>query len=119
MGHGLVCGREYALGLTFKTWIFLKIVKLLYILCSGGSYYTTKPETGTFKLILSRGLKVQKGASRKDGTNNSNSFDGTFNANNELVDASSNKSLTKLRGNLASCVEGNGTTVTVKGKKTF
>lgn len=89
--------------------------------CFEGSYSTTKPETSTFNLILSRGLKVHKGASRKDGTTTSNSFDGTINANNELIDASSNKSLAKLSGdNLAAAfVDGNGSTVTVKGKRTF
>ena len=89
--------------------------------CFEGTYSTTRPEAGTFNLILSRGLKLFGGASRKDGSTTSNAFNGTINANNELIDASSNKSIATLTGdNLsATFVDGNGATVTVKGKRTF
>lgn len=89
--------------------------------CFEGTYSTTKPETGTFNLILSRSLKIHSGVTRKDGTTTTGSFSGTINASNELIDASSNKSLSTLSGdNLsATFVDGNGSTVTVKGKRTF
>ena len=89
--------------------------------CFEGTYSTTKPETGTFNLILSRSLKLHGGASRKDGSTTSNSFNGTINANNELIDASSNKYLATLAGDNLSgkFVDGNGSTVNVTGKRTF
>ena len=89
--------------------------------CFEGTYSTTKPETGTFNLILSRGLKLHSGVARKDGSTGTNSFDGTINANNELIDASSNKYLATLAGDNLSgkFVDGNGSTVNVTGKRTF
>lgn len=89
--------------------------------CFEGTYSTTKPETGTFNLILSRSLKLHGGASRKDGTTTSNSFNGTINANNELIDVPSNNYLATLSGDVLSgkFADGNGSTVTVTGKRTF
>ena len=89
--------------------------------CFEGTYSTTKPETGTFNVILSRGLKLHGGASRKDGSTTSNSFKGTINANNELIDVPSNNYLATLSGDVLSgkFVDGNGSTVNVTGKRTF
>lgn len=89
--------------------------------CFEGTYSTTKPETGTFNLLLSRGLKLFGGASRKTGESESHSFHGTINANSELVDADGGKVLAKLSGDAlaATFVDGNGSTVTVAGKRTF
>ena len=89
--------------------------------CFEGTYSTTKPETGTFNLLLSRSLKLFGGASRKTGSSESNSFHGSINANNELVDADGGKVLAKLTGDAlaATFVDGNGSTVTVAGKRTF
>lgn len=89
--------------------------------CFEGTYSTTKPETGTFNVILSRGLKLHGGASRKDGSTTSNSFNGTINANNELIDVPSNNYLATLSGDVLSgkFVDGNGSTVNVTGKRTF
>ncbi|MCO5948377.1 hypothetical protein [Mucilaginibacter flavidus] len=89
--------------------------------CFEGTYSTTKPETGTFNLLLSRSLKLFGGASRKTGSSESNSFHGSINANSELVDADGGKVLAKLTGDVlaATFVDGNGSTVTVTGKRTF
>lgn len=89
--------------------------------CYEGTYTTTKPETGTFNLILSRGLKVHAGSSRKDGTTTSNPFGGTINANNELIDSSNGKYLATLSGDnlTGKFVDGGGSTVTVTGKRTL
>jgi hypothetical protein len=89
--------------------------------CFEGTYSTTRPETGTFNLLLSRSLKLFGGASRKTGDSQSNSFHGAINANSELVDADSGKVLAKLTGDAlaATFVDGNNATVTVTGKRTF
>ena len=89
--------------------------------CFEGTYSSTRPETGTFNLLLSRSLKLFGGAARKDGSSESNSFHGVINANNELVDADSGKVLAKLTGDAlaATFVDGNNATVTVTGKRTF
>lgn len=104
-----------------STFSIIKETASSLVECFEGTYSTTKPETGIFNLILSRNLKVFSGASRKDGSTASNAFNGTINAYNELIDASSNKSIVTLTGdNLASTfVDGSGSTVTVKGKRTF
>ncbi len=89
--------------------------------CFEGTYSSTRPETGTFNLLLSRSLKLFGGAARKTGSSESNSFHGAINANNELVDADSGKVLAKLTGDAlaATFVDGNNATVTVTGKRTF
>jgi hypothetical protein len=59
--------------------------------------------------------------SRKNLATTSNPFNGTISANNELIDASNGKSLATLSGdNLsATFVDAAGSTVTIKGKRTF
>ncbi|MBC7650723.1 MAG: hypothetical protein H7101_03130 [Deinococcales bacterium] len=99
----------------------LKETSTSLIECFEGTYSTTKPEAGTFNLILSRSLKIHNGASRKTGATSSNSFSGTIDANNNLIDATNGKTIATLSGdNLAATfVDGGGSTVTVIGKRTF
>jgi hypothetical protein len=89
--------------------------------CFEGTYDSTRPETGTFNLLLSRSLKLFGGASRKTGSSQSNSFHGSINSNSELVDADGGKVIAKLTGDAlaAKFVDGNNATVTVAGKRTF
>jgi hypothetical protein len=89
--------------------------------CFEGIYSTTKPETGTFNFMLSRGLKVYSGVSRKDNSTGTGTFDGTINANNELLDNSAQKVFGKLVGDnmVGTFLDSNGSTVTVNSKRTF
>ena len=104
-----------------SSFIIIKETSASLLECFEGSYSNTKPETGTFNLILSRSLKIHKGFSKKMGANTTSPFSGTIDANNNLVDATNGKTLATLSGdNLAATfVDGNGSTVTVKGKRTF
>jgi hypothetical protein len=103
------------------TFSILKETSTSLIECFEGTYSTTKPETGIFNVILSRNLKVHSGTSRKDGTTTNGPFNGSINAANELIDASNNKYLATLSGDnlTGTFVDGSGSTVTVKGKRTF
>jgi hypothetical protein len=77
-------------------------------------------ETHTFNLILSRGLKVYKGAEKLIGASSSKSFNGNINTANELIDAASNKSIGKLTSDKLDGVFAGGTgPVTVSSKRTF
>ncbi|WP_295799223.1 hypothetical protein [Mucilaginibacter sp.] len=89
--------------------------------CFEGTYDSTRPETGTFNLLLSRSLKLFGGASRKTGSSESHSFHGVINANSELVDSDGGKVIAKLTADAlaATFVDGNNATVTVTGKRTF
>lgn len=86
-----------------------------------GTYATSKPETGTFNILLSRTLKLWGGNARKDGTTESNDVDGTINDNGELVESDNNNVVGKLSGDNISGTfkDSNGSTVTISGKRTL
>jgi len=108
-------------GHTSATFTLAKETSNALIECFEGAYNSTRPETGTFNLLLSRNLKLFGGAARKTGSSESNSFHGIINANNDLVDADGGKVLTRLTSDAleGSFVDGNNATVTVTGKRTF
>lgn len=90
--------------------------------CFEGTYSTTKPETGTINLILSRTLSKWSGVARPTGASASGTAgDGPI-SNNNLIDPSqNNKSIGTLTGDAlnGSFLDGNGRTVTVTGKRTL
>lgn len=89
--------------------------------CFEGTYHTTLPEDGTFNLLLSRTLKLYGGRARKNGAASSTSFNGSINANNDLVDAQNNQVMGHLSSDMISGTfkDGNGSTVTISAKRTF
>ena len=104
-----------------STFAIIKETSASLIECFEGTYTTTKPETGTFNFILSRSLKVYSGVSKKDGSTSTGTFDGTINANNELLDNSAQKVFGKLTAdNMAGTfLDGNNSTVNITSKRTF
>ncbi len=107
-------------GHTTAQFNLLKETSLALLECFEGTYETTKPETGTFNMLISRTLGKMGGSSRKtSGTSNGN-FEGT-------VDASGNLKNTDglLMGKIiadeisGSFKDDNGRTVTIKAKRTL
>lgn len=90
--------------------------------CFEGIYNSSKPETGTFNIILSRSLGLWTGVARAAGTTStSNAGTGSI-TNNNLIDPSqNNKSIGTLNGDAlnGSFVDNNGRTITIKGKRTL
>lgn len=88
--------------------------------CFEGTYSTTKPETGTFNILLSRKLAKFGGASRKSGSMESEDIeDGTIDASSNLY--MDGTLIGKLSGDNidGSFKDSNGSTVTIKGKRTL
>ena len=104
-----------------STFTLLKETSSALIECFEGNYSTTRPETGTFNMVLSRTLKKYKGSSRKTGGTPNAPFTGTINANNELIDDAKGTNIGKISGDnfSNSFVDGAGSTVTINGKRTF
>jgi hypothetical protein len=86
-----------------------------------GTYNSTKPEIGTFNLILSRTLKLWGADAREDGSTDVNSVDGTINDNGELVSSDNGVIIGKLNGdNLTGTFTDSGNrTINITGKRTL
>ena len=87
--------------------------------CFEGTYSSTKPETGTFNLIISRSLGKMGGSSRKDGSTSNGDFDGTITADGKLMQDGTDY-IGTVNGDIisGSFMGGNGN-VTIKGKRTL
>lgn len=88
--------------------------------CFEGTYSTTKPETGTFNIIILRNLGVWGGISRKTGSTTTGDIDGTI-SNNQLFATGQTSSVGTLNADQlnGSFVDGNSKTVTITGKRTL
>lgn len=88
--------------------------------CYEGTYSTTKPETGTFNIVLSRALGKWGGVARKTGSTENNDASGTIDANGTLKDDDGHMigtlSNDQITGNFQ---DSDNNTVTVNGKRTL
>lgn len=87
--------------------------------CFEGTYSTTKPENGTFNILLSRTLNQWGGIARKDGSNDKSNVNGTID-NGALKDPDG-KTMCNLNGDVlsGSFQDNNGSTVTINGQRTL
>ena len=87
--------------------------------CFEGTYSTTKPENGTFNIMLSRTLGKLGGISRKDGSNTPTDVKGTI--VNGIIKDERGKEIGTLKEDLVtgSFQDGSGITVTFTGKRTL
>lgn len=85
-----------------------------------GKYETTKPEKGTFNILLSRSLRMWGGGVRKDGSTESEDTDGTISSDGKLMESGTDYVGT-LTGDVinGSFKDGDQRTVTVTGKRTL
>lgn len=87
--------------------------------CFEGTYSTTKPETGTFNLIISRSLGKMGGSSRKDGSTSNGDFDGTITADGKLMQDGTDYIGTVNGDIISGSFKGGNGDVTIKGKRTL
>jgi len=87
--------------------------------CFEGNYSTTRPESGTFNLILSKSLKGFTGTSRPTGTTENNKFSGSLN-NGQILDEQG-RFMGTLNGDKISgqFKDNSGSTVTISAKRTL
>jgi hypothetical protein len=107
-------------GHTTAQFNLLKETSTSLLECFEGTYETTKPETGTFNMLLSRVLGKMGGSSRKtNGTSNGN-FEGTVDASGNLKNTDGllmgKVSADQISGSFK---DSNGSTVTIKAKRTL
>src|SRR5690606_10238619 len=85
-----------------------------------GDYTNTRPEEGTFNLLLSRPAKVWGAKARKTGTTEDNSVGGNINANNQLVEDNGTVMGTLSGDEINGTFQDTGgRTITIKGKRTL
>jgi hypothetical protein len=83
-----------------------------------GTYKTTKPESGTFNIILSRKLALWGAVAREDGTTEVNDANGTITGNNLVREG---VTLATISGDALAgeFKDGDNKTVTLTGKRTL
>lgn len=88
--------------------------------CFEGTYTTSKSESGTFNILLSRTLGKFGGISRENGSTEENDVDGTIDQSGTIKDEDGNV-LGTLSGDTisGSFTDSNGATVTINGKRTL
>lgn len=100
--------------------ILVKENSATLIECFEGTYKTTKPESGTFNLLLSRAVRLWGGMHRQDGTTNFEDMDGTMDAGGKLfedgTDYIGTLSGDEIKGTFK---DGDNNSVTVYGKRTL
>jgi hypothetical protein len=99
--------------------VLVKEYSAALIECFEGSYHTTRPEDGTFNIIISRALGLWGGIARENGQSGTDDIEGTI-VNNQLLQ--DGKTLVGTISNdeiSGSFKDSDGKTVTVKGKRTL
>lgn len=88
--------------------------------CFEGTYTTSKSESGTFNILLSRTLGKFGGIARKDGSTEESDVDGTIDQSGTIKDEDGNV-LGTLSGDTisGSFTDSDGATVTINGKRTL
>jgi hypothetical protein len=88
--------------------------------CFEGTYESTRPESGTFNLMLSRSLGKMGGSSRKNGATTNGDFNGTVTSDGKLMIDGTNYIGTINGDSIDGTFKDNeGRTITVKGKRTL
>lgn len=87
--------------------------------CFEGTYESTKPESGTFNIILSRTLGKWGGIARKSSGGNQSDINGII--DNGTIKDEDNKTIGSLKGDVitGSFQDNNGSTITISGKRTL
>lgn len=88
--------------------------------CFEGTYKTSKPESGTFNILLSRSLRHWGGVARKDGTNTTDDVKGSVDNAGKMTDTDGNLVGTLSGDQISgSFKDKNNTSVTIAGKRTL
>lgn len=85
-----------------------------------GTYSTTKPETGTFNILVSRQLGKWGGVARENGTTDRDEIEGTLDAAGKIKDERGREMGTLSGDNITGQFQDSGNqTVTISGKRTL
>lgn len=97
----------------------IKETSAALIECFEGTYSTTKPESGTFNIVLSRSLGKYGGVARKTGGTTASDIDGTISGG--IIKDEKGNTMGKLDGDELSgeFKDSNGATVNFSGKRTL
>ena len=119
-GQGATITSSNIPGHANATFTLSKETSTALIECYEGTYSSSKPENGTFNLVLSRSLKKYGGVSRVNGSSSSSRFSGTINSSNGLLNETGSLIATlsgdEIKGSFN---DSNGKSVTVNGKRTL
>lgn len=87
--------------------------------CFEGSYSTTKPETGTFNILLSRSLGKWGGRTQKSGSTEGSNIKGVLDGN--VIKSEDGTVMGNLNGDVitGSFQDEKGRTVTIEGERTL
>jgi hypothetical protein len=88
--------------------------------CFEGTYHTTKPEDGTFNMMVSKTAKIWGAQARKNGETESDGVSGTVTDDNKIKE-NNGTIMGTITGDVieGSFADNNGQTVTIKGKRTL
>lgn len=88
--------------------------------CFEGTYSTTRPERGTFNILIARSLGLWGGVAREEGTTVDESIDGTVAPDGTFKD-DNGRTMGKLTGDQlsGSFKDSNNNTVTISGRRTL
>jgi hypothetical protein len=99
--------------------VLVKETSAALIECYEGTYHTSKPEDGTFNIILSRSLNKWSGIARENGKIETDDINGKI-VNNKLIEDNGTTIGTLANDEInGSFNDDNGKTVTIKGKRTL
>lgn len=106
-------------GHTTASFTIVKETSTSLIECFEGIYHTTKPEDGTFNLILSRTAKLWGAIAHKDGSSETNDAGGVI-TGDKIIESNGTEMGTLSGDEInGSFTDNNGKTVTIKGKRTL
>ncbi len=101
------------------TFLIAKETSTVLIKCFEGKYHTTRPEDGTFNVILSEQLHAFAVVSSENGSNSSDYAEGTLTSDGKIKDDSGNVIGTLSGDEMSgSFKDSNGYTITFNGKRT-
>lgn len=101
------------------TFIIAKEASTALIECYEGTYHNTKPEDGTFNLILSRSINLWGAIARKSGQSETSDVNGVI-VNNKLIESNGTTMGTLSNDQISgSFKDDNNNTITIQGKRTL
>jgi len=103
------------------TFDIIKETSTSLVMCYEGTYHTTKPEDGTFNIIVSKAARIWGGIARENGTNDAEKVGGVVTTDNKLTDDAGTRTMGTISSdNINGSFQDSGNnTVTVTGHRTL
>ncbi len=103
------------------TFDIIKETSTSLVMCYEGTYHTTKPEDGTFNIIVSKTARIWGGIARKNGSNDATKVGGVVTTDNKLTDDAGTRTMGTISGDNinGSFQDSDNNIVTVTGHRTL